>query len=186
MYSLSKRSAALIGAAPNGIKRANDSFLIGDKFVAHQLAINQVYCQACFSTYIEDRAVKSWQTFSKPISPSIPLIPDAYCEISANGAVRPMFLEVDLGTEGSAVWQKKIDQYLSLAVSGEFERTFGHPRFGVMVVSTSEKRLSALRGYIRKATQKIFYLTTLEKINAHGFYSPIWLRPDGEQTQSLT
>src|SRR4029077_4541546 len=46
IYSLTRRSAELIGARLNDIKRPTDSFLLGDKFVAHQLALNQVYC-AC-------------------------------------------------------------------------------------------------------------------------------------------
>jgi hypothetical protein len=61
VYSLSKKGTELIGTTPNGIQRSADSFLIGIKFVAHQLAINEVFCAAHFDAYIKDRAVKNWR-----------------------------------------------------------------------------------------------------------------------------
>src|SRR5689334_13975966 len=73
IYCLSKKGAELIGVLPNGIQRASDSFLIGDKFVAHQLAINQVYCQA-FATSTNRPQIKNWRNLSKPLAAGIPLI----------------------------------------------------------------------------------------------------------------
>jgi hypothetical protein len=186
IYSLSKKGADLIGVTPNGINRPKDSFLIGDKFVAHQLAINQVYCAACFDAHIEDRTLQEWRTMSEPLSKNIPLIPDAYFEIHIRDTVRPIFLEVDQGTEALKVWNEKINCYLSLAASGEFERIFQRPRFAVLIVTASERRQESLRAYIRKVTSKLFYFSTLEKTSTPGFWSEIWLRPEGEHIQSLT
>lgn len=185
VYSLSKKGADLIGTAPNGINRPKDSFLIGDKFTSHQLAINQVYCAACFAEHIKDRAVQKWRILSESLSKSIPLIPDSYFELHIRDTVRPMFLEVDLGTESLSVWTKKTNEYLSLAASGEFERLFSHPRFAVLVVIASERRMQSLRAHIGKITSKLFYFSTLEKVRA-SFWSEAWLRPEGEQFQSLT
>jgi hypothetical protein len=185
IYSLSKRGAELIGTTPNGIQRPADSFLIGDKFVAHQLAINEVFCAAHFHTYIKDKTVKNWKALTKPLSPAISVIPDAYFEIHLNEIIRPMFLEVDQGTEGLTVWSKKINEYLTLASSGDFERLFAHPRFGVLVVAASERRMQSLRTHVAKITPKLFYFTTQERIAAQGFWSAIWFRPEGEQLESL-
>src|SRR6202000_2958188 len=116
IYSLTKRSAELIGSAPNGIHRPADSFLLGDKFIAHQLALHQVYCAGLLRKPLPDEiTVRGWRTFRNPLSPSHSLIPDAYFEIPSIESVRPMFLEVDLGTEGLTVWNKKIEQYLNFA-----------------------------------------------------------------------
>ncbi len=186
IYCLSKKGAELIGTHPNAVNRPPDSFLIGDKFTAHQLAINQVYCAACSPLYIEGRKVQNWRGFAKPLSASVPLIPDAYFEICSNEMTRPVFLEVDRGTEGLPVWTKKINEYLSLAALGEFERLFLKPRFAVLVVASSERRMQSLRAHVRTITPKLFYFTTIEKITTQGFWTPIWLRPEGEHSQSLT
>jgi hypothetical protein len=185
IYSLTRRSSELIGTGLNDIKRPADSFLLGDKFVAHQLALNQVYCACLFKPPPAAITIERWRTFRKPLSPAHPLIPDAYFEIHSNESVRPMFLEVDLGTEGLTVWNKKIEQYLNFAVSGEFARQFQNVRFSVLIVVDREPRLYSLRSCISKITQKLFYLTTFQRIKDHGFWAAIWLRPEGEQTQSL-
>lgn len=184
IYCLSKKGAELIGVPANAIQRPSDSFLIGDKFVAHQLAVNEVYCaiQTGFGNMRLSFRIKK---FSKPISENIPLIPDAYIYINLDLKDHPVFLEVDLGTEALSVWNKKIEGYLKLAASGEFERIFLQPRFAVLVVTDSEKRMLSLKSHIRKSTSKIFYFTTLENIIKQGFWSAVWLRPEGEQVQSL-
>jgi hypothetical protein len=185
IYSLTRRSAELIGTGLNDIKRPADSFLLGDKFIAHQLALNQVYCSCLFKPPPSAISVKSWRTFRKSLSPAHPVIPDAYFEIHSNESVRPMFLEVDLGTEGLTVWNNKIEQYLNFAASGEFAGQFQNNRFSVLIVVDREPRLHSLRASISKVTAKLFYLTTFQRIKDHGFWAAIWLRPEGEQTQSL-
>ena len=185
VYSLSKKGADLIGKAANLINRPQDSFLIGDKFVAHQLAINEVYCAAHAGIYIEQMEVKNWRSFKHPFSQATPVIPDAYFEVHLNGMISPIFLEVDRGTEGIPVWNIKVKRYVSLAASGEFERIFDHPRFSVAVVVASKRRMHSLRKYTAKITSKLLYFTTLEEIERRGIFAPIWFRPDGDQLQSL-
>lgn len=186
IYCLSKRGASLIGIPPNGLERPPDSFLIGDKFVAHQLAINQVYCAAVSENPSNEKPIENWEAFTKPISQSLRIIPDAYFEINTTEKRRPIFLEVDRGTEGLPVWNKKINEYLQLAASGEFERIFRRQRFAVLVVALSERRLQSIKSEIRKRTSKLFFLATLQNIRSQGFFSRIWMRPEGEQPQSLT
>ncbi len=96
-----------------------------------------------------------------------------------------MFLEVDLGTEALSVWQQKTATYLQLAVSGEFLKRFRQSQFRVLVVANSDRRLANIRSLVAKSTDKVFWFATLESINRDGFWSPVWLRPTGEQRQSL-
>jgi hypothetical protein len=185
IYCLSKKGAELIGAETHEIYRPPDSFLLGDRFIAHQLTINEVYCAARNGYGATAAANIHWRVFLKQISESIAVIPDAYFEIHSNEPVRPMFLEVDRGTEGLPVWNKKVKEYLHLAASGEFERIFEHPRFAVLVVTGSERRMQSLRKEVSNTTSKLFYFSTFEKISAQGFWSAIWLRPLGDQPQQL-
>ena len=175
----------MIGTPTNEIKRPADSFLLGDKFIAHQLALNEVYCACHTVPAAGERAVAKWKIFGGALSPLLSLIPDAYCEIRLHETTRPLFLEVDLGTEGLTVWNKKIEQYLNFATSGEFLRLFATSRFAVLVVTNSEGRLDSLRRLINKITAKIFYLTTFDRMRQQGFWNSIWLRPEGKEPQSL-
>ena len=184
VYSLSRKGADLIGIPTAGLNRPQDSFLIGDRYTAHTLAVGQVYCMA-FCTGSDAATAENWQGFQKAVSPAVPVVPDGYFEIHTKAIVRPMFLEVDLGTEGLPVWNKKIMQYRQLAASGEFERLFSRPRFAVLVVAASERRMHSLRKETSQITSKLFYFSTLHRIEQQGFWSASWFRPEGEQTQPL-
>jgi hypothetical protein len=72
-----------------------------------------------------------------------------------------------------------------MALSGQFTELFRQPQFRVLVVATTERRLRHIRAALAKATDKIFWLSTLEQIKQRGFWSPIWLRPTGETEQPL-
>ena len=152
----------------------------------HQTSINSIYLALKYSAAPRTNArLRGWATFRQSISESIKLTPDAYFELETGGSIRAAFLEVDLGTEALKVWQQKTAYYLQLAVAGEFARRFRHPQFRVLVVVNSEKRLANIRSVIAKSTDKIFWFTTLETINRDGIWSPTWLRPTGDQRQSL-
>jgi hypothetical protein len=153
-------------------------------FARHQLSINELYLKISYEPIPQARLIR-WLRFSEPLSKSIPLIPDSYLELDFIGTLRPMFLEVDLGTEPLTVWKRKIQLYLQLAVSGEFSKIFLHPQFRVLVVVPSDRRLDGIRRLVAKSTDKIFWFATFETINREGLWSPVWLRPTGDQKHSL-
>lgn len=184
VYSLNRKSIAIIGHEGRLVERAQNALLVGDQFVHHQLLVNDVALQIAFKP-IPDATCARFVTFLIPLSQNVSLIPDGYFEIDKSNEIRAMFCEVDRGTESQRVWAKKIALYLKLAASGEFQRQFGRPRFRALVIATSERRLLSIRRGILKQTNKIFWLSTLESINREGFWSRIWLRPDGDQRVSL-
>jgi hypothetical protein len=184
IYTLSPKGAELVSAKLGGIKRPDDRLVVGDAFVDHQMAINQVYLALKYSPQPGMR-LQRWLTFRQSISQAIKLAPDAYVELASPEGIRPLFLEVDRGTEALSVWQQKTAYYLQLAVSGEFQQRFHQPQFRVLVVTNTQKRLTNVRSTIAKSTDKIFRFTTIESINREGFWSPIWLRPAGDLGQSL-
>jgi hypothetical protein len=180
-YTLSGKGARLIDVASNGLRRGKDEVVVADLFLAHQMGINEVYCAL---KYRPDSRHPSplvrWLTFTESPTPPIALIPDGYCELSSPEGALAVFLEVDLGHEGAPVWRKKVANYLRLAVSGIFTERFKHPQFRVIVVVSSDRRLSSLREVIRSQTDRIFWFSTLEAIRQQGVWGPIWFRPVGD------
>ncbi len=182
LYGLTPRGANLIGETTQGlIPWKQDSLITSSQFLAHQQAVNAVYIRAQFETSNAEFSVKNWTRPKLPFSPSVPLIPDGYFEIAHLDEFHPMFLEVDLGTEASRVWRRKVDLYLKLAISGEFERLFHAKRFRVLVLLPSVRRLESIRTVIAKRTEKLFWLSTSEEVQRQGLWCPIWLRPVGEE-----
>ncbi len=186
IYTLSPKGSDLIQSKLGGLNRPANRLIVGDAFVEHQMAINAIYLAL---QYRERPAScerpRRWVSFYQSISESIKLRPDAYFEIQAGPALRSAFLEMDLGTEALKVWRDKTASYLQLAISGEFERRFRQPQFRVLVVANSDRRLANIRATVAKATDKIFWFRTIESINRDGFWSPLWLRPLGDQQHSL-
>jgi hypothetical protein len=186
IYTLAPKGAYLVQAKFGGINRPSGKLVTGDAFVEHQMGINEIYLALKYLPIPRPGVCfLRWHSFRQPISEAVKLTPDAYLEIRSGEAVRPMFLEVDLGTEALKVWQQKAASYLQLAVSGEFTKRFRQPQFRVLVVGSSDKRLVNIRATIAKSTDKVFWFTTLDTINRGGIWSPIWLRPTGDQYQSL-
>jgi hypothetical protein len=186
IYTLSTKGAQMVRAKLGGIQRPSGRLVVGDAFVEHQSGINDIYVKLKYGSVSPPAArLLRWHAFRQPISEAIKLTPDGYCEIASGDTLRAMFLEVDLGTEALSVWQQKTASYLQLAVSGEFQKRFRHPQFRVLVVAHSDRRLNNIRASVAKSTDKIFWFTTFENIQRDGLWSPLWLRPTGDQRLSL-
>jgi hypothetical protein len=185
LYSLSPKSAAI--ALPTShwkLQRPENALLVGDWFVTHQSAINWIWITAKYRSLPNAQFLR-WMTFHKPLSENVPLIPDGYFELKTTEGIQSIFLEADLGTETSKIWERKTALYLKLATSGEFSKTFMQPRFKVAVVATSELRLRNLRRVVRRHTTRIFFFNTLDTIKSDGLLASSWLRPEGDARQSL-
>ncbi len=184
LYGLSPQSNGLIGETNRALVHwKRDAIITGNLFLAHQQAVNEFFIQARFRP--SGFVCEQWRNFREPISASIPLMPDAYFEVRRGSTVFPMFLEVDLGTETSKVWRRKVEFYLKLALSGEFERMFHEMRFQVVVVLPSIRRLDAIRAVIAKRTEKLFWLSSQDQVRSAGITAPIWLRPVGPTKVAL-
>jgi hypothetical protein len=186
VYTLTPKGAALVGSQLGGIQRTSGRIVVGDRFVEHQSVVNEVYITLKYRpSPSADLSLRRWLSFRRELTEAVKLKPDGYCELQRGEIIRAMFLEVDMGTEPLTQWQRKTAYYLHLAISGEFTKRFRQPQFRVLVVATSEKRLLNIRSTVAKSTDKIFWFTTLDNINRDGLWSPIWLRPSGDQRHSL-
>lgn len=170
LYALTKSGSVAVETPFVPLKWKPDSVLLGNAFVAHQLALNDIYIEGALGRGI------AWKIFTQPLSASIPLIPDAFIETEA----RALFVELDLGTEQLTVWTRKTSLYLRLATSGAFKEFTSHSQFAVLVITSNESRMQTLRRHISKQTQKLFWFASLDIIMRQGFWSSVWLRPHGE------
>jgi Replication-relaxation len=186
LYSLSKRGAQLVEVPYRGPRLGTNQTVVVDFFVTHQLRINEILCTVKYRA-IPTPGVQfvQWKSFHESIDVASPLIPDGYVELRTPPKTLTAFLEVDLGNESRPVWRAKMQSYLRYAISGHFERQFGHAQFRTLVVASSERRLSSLRAATAELTEKIFWFTTFESITKLGFWAPIWQRPKDHQLQSL-
>ena len=155
-------------------------------FLKHKLEINRVHVLVQYSAVpIPGWRFISWRSFQQVLSPTLPLIPDGYFEFGSAAGVRPVFLEVDLGTEAVPVVARKVRLYIQLAASGEFSQIFNRNQFRVLLITTGKRRLENIRSAVAKLTDKIFWLGTLDLISPERFWASSWLRPTGEQLQSI-
>jgi Replication-relaxation len=186
LYTLSLKGAHLVGVPHQGFRHENDELIVTNFFVAHQSAINEVYCLVKYSRIeFEGSHFVRWLSLREPLAEGIPLTPDGYFEIGTAQGTVSAFLEVDLGTEGSAVWKKKVTSYLRYATSGVFEEQFGQKQFRVLVIANSDHRLQAIRTVVRSMTEKIFWFSTLKAIQQNGFWGSVWTRPVEDTLRSF-
>jgi len=186
VYMLSRSGAALVDVPAVGLPRRQDETVVNDLFLDHQMGINQVFCTVKFRPIPREKTqFVRWLGFHHHLSQSVPLVPDGYFELNVRGEIRPMFVEVDQGSESLRVWQRKTQLYVHLAISGEYTRIFGQRQFRTLVIAPSVRRLDAIRNKIAESTDKIFRLTTADRINTEDFWSATWFRPQGDQPEPL-
>ena len=186
IYTLSPRGGLLIGTEYRRISRSHGKTLVGDLYIDHQMRVNDVYVAVKHRPLPLGQRFLRWRSFYEPFSKESRLVPDGYFELQEPAALRPMFLEVDLGHQSMRVWEQKVRQYLQFAVSGDFSRIFRQGQFRVLVITTSPRRLTTIRSTIAKQTDKVFWLSDFQTINREGLWAPVWLRPRGDQRLSLT
>ncbi|HVB35583.1 MAG TPA: replication-relaxation family protein [Patescibacteria group bacterium] len=186
LYALAPKGAQMIGVPCRGPRRPQNATLVADFFIEHQLRVNDLYCALKFGAIpFPDIRFVNWIAFHEPLTAALRLIPDGYVELSTSDGIDGSFLEVDLGHEGLPIWKEKARNYLQLALSGEYERLFRHPRFRVLVLLNSERRLQSVRAAVAQITEKVFWFATLDAVKGEKFFASVWQRPTGEAYQPL-
>jgi hypothetical protein len=185
LYALSRKGAELVGVIDHGPRRRQNEVLVADYFIAHQLAVNDLYCTLKYKA-IPTSGVRfhRWLTFSQQFTPTLGLIPDGYIEFMTPAGIAGCFVEVDLGHESLSVWKQKANNYLQLALSGDYQELFGQERFRVLVLVNSERRLHSIRKAVSLVTEKIAWFATLESSDSN-FFGTVGLRPNNHQPKPL-
>jgi Replication-relaxation len=186
LYTLTREGERLSGGAQPGLRRRENEVLVADRFVHHQLHINDIHCLLKYGPIpIPDTRFLRWVSFRGPIDSRRSLIPDGYVEIAERERVLAAFLEIDLGSEAPSVWRKKVQEYLSYAMGGDAPREFGSAQFRVLAVTNSPERMNSLRAATAALTEKIFWFTTFDSIERDGFWSAIWQRSSDGKGRAL-
>src|SRR5438270_7974288 len=94
LYTLSPKGAQIAEVENRPVLRPKEMLLVGDPFVNHQLAINDVHIAARFASSETSTTVR-YRSFAESLTKAIPLIPDGYFEFETPLGVRAAFLEVD-------------------------------------------------------------------------------------------
>lgn len=184
LYTLSNAGAKLAGVSHRGLQRRKDESDLGGAFVAHQLALNDLYCAFKFQPIPFPGVVfERWLSFDEAVASS--LLPDGYLELRTPAGIVAAFLEADLGTERTAIWGEKARKYVQFGRSGDYERLFGGSRFRVLVVANSERRMQSIRKTVAAVTDIIFWFSTFAALRDGGFFRPVWLRPKGDERLPL-
>jgi len=184
VYLLSAKGAAVAGVSLDPRFSRLDSTVVGERFLEHRMRVNVVYLTVKFHPIPQARFGR-WISFRVPLSKSVALIPDGYFEVTTAAETFSLFLEVDLGTEPQKRWQRKLEAYLQLAISGDFQQLFGQTKFRVLVLANSSRRLNRIRATIARRTDKIFRFGTFDIVHPQTFWGPVWLGPQGETRVSL-
>jgi len=185
LYALSPKGAQAVGVPCRGPRRPQGALLVADNFVQHQLTVNSIYCTLKYGTIpVPQVTFHRWLGFYEPIVLGLGLIPDGYVEFTTRRGIIACFLEVDLGHESLAVWKRKAQHYVALALSGESQKQFKQERFRVLVVANSERRLHSIRKAAATVTEKLFWFATLESVGGR-FFDAVWFRPTDSQHKSL-
>src|SRR6185437_14548543 len=157
-YACSEKGAQLVGGPYTRLRYRNDELVVSTVFLAHLSWVNWVYCWAKYTPCpTSGVSFRRWVHFAEPLASS--LTPDGYFEIATPEAIVGSFVEVDLASEGPAVWDAKARNYLRYAASGQFEKRFNLPRFRVLVVAKGDSRTAKLRQIVSTLTQKIFWFS---------------------------
>lgn len=185
LYALSAKGGQLIDMPMRGPQRRNDETLAADFFIQHQLTINELYCGLKYTALPPRISFERWDGFFAPIAPELKLVPDGYVQLQTPTGIFAAFLEVDLGHERGSVWKKKIENYLSFALSGNPIGKSFHRPFKILVIVPTERRLHSIRKVVAKNTNKFFRFATLKAIRQEGLFASIWFQPKGNSTEPL-
>jgi len=185
IYALSQKGAQAAEVPCRGPRRPQGALLVADNFVQHQLTVNSIYCTLRYGAIPAPQVTfRQWLGFYQPIVSGLSLIPDGYVEFTTRSGITACFLEVDLGHESLTIWKGKAQNYLALALSGEYQKQFEQERFRVLVVASSERRLHSIRRAVVAVTGKLFWFATLESVGTR-FFDPVWFRSTDSQPKSL-
>lgn len=111
--------------------------------------------------------------------------PDGYGRYWHKDRLYSFFLELDRATESTTRFENKISSYIEYYDSGNYEKKFGVKLFRVLIVTTSNKRISSLKKIADETGKGIFWFTTIENIRQRKMFDAIWVRSCNSGTFSL-
>lgn len=176
------RCVYLPGVQSEDRREARKRFAEGSGlFLAHQLGLVDIRL-----AFEQHATLSRWLSEKDLAGLSLGLVPDAYIEYAVQALTFCAFVEYDRGTETLGRIERKVRAYLTLAHSGQFERTFTRKFFRVLMVADTAGRLATLSQTTARLTDRVVRLTTLNNLTHRGPLASIWRRPGATTLESLT
>lgn len=211
MYLLDQRGADLI-ASRSGLDRDEiawgpDHNLVGDLFLEHTLAVNQV--RIAIQLAVEQRGwrVERWldegQLQSRGMKDTVEVswrddrgvsrrrrqavVADGYFLLDL-GQRAHFFLELDQGTVSNRRWAGKVRAYQAYWESGGYQARYRTTSLRILTVTTGEERLGNLKGTTEGAGGgQTFWFTTMERVTPEAVLTgAIWQMAGAEGLHPLT
>jgi hypothetical protein len=120
----------------------------------------------------------------------LPFLPDAYFEVTyPNGDVQCVLVEVDMGTLTLRRFARKVQAFESALDDDVFRRHFKRDEFEVLVLTSSRRRLEALRQVAARAVDgdrhDQWYFATFEALEPAAFDGAEWVDLDGRTVSGV-
>lgn len=124
-----------------------------------------------------------WNTFNDY---GLQFRPDAYAEIRIHTHTVPFFLEIDTGEERGVPLKLKFDKYNDYALSGNFQQHFSLPKFRLLFISTSHRRIRELLRLTASHLSHVFWFATFEDFLQKSLLEPYWSVSGSDARHSLS
>jgi hypothetical protein len=113
----------------------------------------------------------------------LPFLPDAYFEVTyPDGDVQCALVEVDMGTLTLRRFARKVEAFENALDDDVFRRHFKRDEFEVLVLTSSKRRLEALRGVATRVVDgsrhDLYWFATFDVLSPIAFQSASWLDLD--------
>jgi len=184
-----------LGVDPDEIDWKPSFNRVGWPFLAHQLALNDLYVKVrlaaarhgyALDTWIDDRHLRRIHTTRLQV-PGDPtghvVVPDAYFTVKTDTGIFRFFVEIDRATMPVAPtslatksWQRRIQGYQAFFASPMIEEMYGTTSIRVLTVTTGERRLQNLKEAIEKVGgQKRYWLAAVDEVTPEALFTgAIW------------
>lgn len=203
LYMLDKRGAELLRSEMgyDDITWTSKSHDVGQPFLEHTLAINDVRVAVTIACRTHDYSLLDWRSEadlkgsydrvtiqersgSKEL---VSLIPDSFFVAQTPKGKAPFFLEVDRGTETTTRFQSKIRAYQAYVQTGAYEKRYGYKSVRVLTVAFSQKRLESLKTVTGEVGGKERYWFALhgEITPQSVFHASIWVSGGSTEPMKL-
>jgi hypothetical protein len=115
----------------------------------------------------------------------LPFLPDAYFEVTyPNGDVQCALVEVDMGTLTARRFARKVQAFEIALDDDVFHRHFKRDDFEILVLTSSKRRLEALRHVAARMVpggrRDLYWFATFEALSPATFVKTSWLDQDGQ------
>jgi hypothetical protein len=172
----------------------------GLPYIEHTLMISRFRSTLSLALgSIKDANITNWQQGPqlkaevKVKGQRLAIIPDGFFAIQQKGQYHHFFLEADRSTMTTKRYLRKLRAYWLWWKTGGHQRKFNIPRFRVLTLTTSEKRMENLRNLARQADDgkrgSPMFLFACEKSfrieDPATILNPIWQTPGNEAWHRL-